>query len=215
MPMVFRVITQPALEPITLEEAKAHLRVEHTADDDLIGALITAARELAEGYQGRALIDQTIEFYLDEFPAESTTTRPVGPETAYAQPAATVRAEIELPHPASSVTHIKYYDTDGTEQTLNSALYQTDLVSEPARINPAYGESWPATRQSRMNAVKVTYVAGYGDEASDVPAITRSAIKLLVGHLYEHREAASDADIRDIPWGITTLLNRHRIKTFR
>ncbi len=188
MPAV--LITPPAVEPVTLAEAKAHLYVTHIDDDALIGAYISAAREDAEHRLQRALVSQTWELALDAFPAV-----------------------IVLPMaPLSSVTSIKYLDGNGVEQTLAPAAYAVDTAAEPGAVVPAYGLAWPATRAER-NAVRVRYVAGYGADGSLVPASIKAWIKLRVGALYENRESAVagqpiQAAPRDFADG---LLDRHKI----
>lgn len=138
--MPLKLITAPAAEPVSLADAKAHLRVDHAADDDLIAALIAAAREDAEHRLGRALVMQTLEQVCDAFPADG---------------------DIELPNPPlASVTSVKYLDSDGVEQTLSTSLYDVDSDSAPGEIHRAYGVTWPSTRCVE-NAVRARYVAGY------------------------------------------------------
>jgi uncharacterized phiE125 gp8 family phage protein len=112
------------------------------------------------------LIDATWTLYLDKFPA---IIRPPLP-------------------PLASVTSLKYYDTSNTLQTLvENTDFTVDLRSEPARIEPEYGTSWPSTRD-RFNAVYLTYVAGYGAAGTDCPEWAIQAIMLLVANWYETRE---------------------------
>ena len=187
--MGIKVIAAPSVEPITLAEAKIHIRVESdvTGDDDLISALIIAAREHCEAYTIRSLITQTLELALDEFPCEIELSR----------------------HPVQSITSIKYLDSDSVEQTLSSANYTLDDYSFRHWALLAYGESWPSTYAS-ANAVKVRYVAGYG-LAGDVPAQIKQAMLLLIGHLYENREASAAINISEIPLSINMLLSPYRV----
>jgi uncharacterized phiE125 gp8 family phage protein len=167
--MPAKLITAPAVEPVTLAEAKAHLYVTHSDDDALIGSLIAAAREDVEHWLQRALVEQTWELALAAFP--------------YSPPV------IKLPMaPLSSITSIKYLDSDGVEQTLAATDYTADTSAEPGAVVPAYGLAWPATRAER-NAVRVRYVAGYGADATIVPASIKAFIKMRVGALYENRES--------------------------
>lgn len=164
-------ITAPTVEPVTLAEVKLHLRVDGVDEDALITALITAAREQAESITRRALNTQTWRLTLDRFPAI-----------------------IELPRPhLQSVDSVQYVDTDGVLQTLAADAYQVAGTSEPARILPAYGQSWPATR-SQPEAVSITYTAGFGAAGADVPASIRQWILLYIGALYENREAFRAAE---------------------
>jgi len=163
-----KIYAAPTEEPVSLAEAKLHLRVDISEDDTLIASLITAARELVEQQSWRALVSQTWDLYLDVIPAE---------------------AELKLPRPPLvSVTGV-YYTPDGsTEQTLAASNYAVDAVSQPGRIVLKTGGSWPGDTLSIVNGFKVRYVAGYG-AASAVPVRYKQAILLLVGHWYAHREA--------------------------
>lgn len=166
--MALTVFAEPATEPITLDEAKCHLRVTVTEDDVLIEGLILAARQQVELECSRALIKQTFELALDAFPWEAIT--------------------IPRP-PLVSVTSIVYTDVNGATQTLATSEYTVDNRREPAVIVPAWGKTWPSTREV-PNAVVVRYVAGYGDDPGLVPEAIKLAAKMLIGHWYENREAA-------------------------
>lgn len=168
--------------PVSLDEAKDHLRVVHTDDDLYITALLLAATKWAEDFQQRTYISRTHTDYLDEFP---TVIRPT-----YS--------------PLVSVTSIKYYDTDGNQQTLASANYRVDTNTEPGRITEAYNISWPDIRLI-TNTIEIEYVAGYGTAAA-VPDDVKAAIKLIVGHLYEHREIVSEVKMDMVPFSAKELL---------
>ena len=117
---------------------------------------------------------------------------------------------ISPPHPPLvSVTGIVYVDTDGADQTLGSSVYRVDTVNEPGRITLEYNQSWPSTREV-TNAVTITYQAGYG-KAAAVPDDVKAAIKLLVGHLYEHREAVCEIKLDMVPMSVKSLLWSDRI----
>lgn len=194
--MSLTIVTPPAEEPVTLTEAKNHLRVDLTDDDSLISALIVAAREHAEAITRRAFITQTLKLSLDAFPANN------GP------------IYVPMP-PLQSVNSLKYFDTDGVEQTLNEGTdYLVDNESEPGRITPAPDTGWPAT-QNRPNAVSVEFVAGFGD-ASKVPQGIKQAILLMVGHWYENREAVTmqGNNAGELPMAVDSLLMMHRIWRF-
>jgi uncharacterized phiE125 gp8 family phage protein len=196
MPSV--VVTQPASEPITLDEAKLHLRIEsNTADDLFIASLITAARQKAESITRRAFISQTWKGVMDQFPRPAMNIGSAnwyGPQWGTSPgPLTTLQLdgrtsyEIYLDHsPVASVVSIVYVDTTGFTQTLDPAAYKLDNVSEPCRIVPAYGTTWPDTR-NEINAITVTYNCGYG-AASSVPEGIKSWMKLRIGALYENRE---------------------------
>jgi len=96
---------------------------------------------------------------------------------------------IELPRPPlATVTSVKYYDLAGTQQTFSSGKYTVDTHSEPGRVVLNYGESWPSIR-SQSQAVEVIYTAGYGADDTSVPEALQCALRLLVGHFNENREA--------------------------
>jgi uncharacterized phiE125 gp8 family phage protein len=163
-----KLVTPPEVEPVTLEEAKAHLRLDSDADDAYVSALITAARERVELFLRRALITQTFECTLDGFPAS-----PV----------------IDLPRPPlQSVESIKYIDTAGKVQTLAPGDYVADASSnEIGRVALAWNRFWPVTRCS-INSVVIQFTAGYGDASEDVPQAIRQGILIEVSNLYENRE---------------------------
>ena len=185
--MGLKLITPPAAEPVLLADAKLHLRVDGTDEDTLITALIQAAREACEHELGRVLITQTWEMVLDAFPAG-----------------------IRLPYPpCQSVVSVKYIDADGTLQTLSAPSYQLDSHSEPAWLVPAYGYTWPSTREE-PNAVRVQFVAGFGDAGTDVPEVLRAWMLLQIGHWYANREAAGDARMEKTPY-VERLLDRYRV----
>jgi hypothetical protein len=190
--------TAPAVEPVTLAEAKLHLRVDFTDDDTLITMLIGAARVAAENICRRAFVTQKWDLYLDAFPRQNFYGVLPGyapldqfvPSVLQAQRGYAVRfrgGKLELPFPTlQSVEYIKYKDATGVLITLDPSLYTVDNASEPGVLTPAPDQYWPNT-QNIMNAVQIGYTAGYGDAAA-VPAGIKSWILLRVGALYENRE---------------------------
>lgn len=165
----FELDTAAAEEPVSLAEAKTQMRVDHSDEDDLFTEWIEAARELVEEDTSRQLVTATWLLHRDKFPRGNQPLRIAKP-------------------PVPSITSITYYDADGTLQTFDSAKYRLDDTSAPARIVLVNGESWPVVESSRPKALTVEFVAGYGD-ATAVPRRAKQAIKLLVGHWNEHREA--------------------------
>lgn len=178
--MKWTVSTGPALEPVTLAEAKAHLRVDHNEEDSLIAGLITAARRKAEQETGRCLTAQTIKAYWDAWPASNT---------------------LELPlYPVYSVTSVKYLDETGTLQTWASANYTVDSIGMSCRIvlNP---DADAPQAGKYPNAIQVEYVAG-DSTAATVPQEIKQAILLGVGLLYEYRV---DMKINDNTPGVRSM----------
>ena len=180
--------TAAATEPVTLTEAKLHLKVDCTDDDTYITTLIIVARKHAELFQNRSYITQTLELRMDGFP----------------------QFLIELPRPPSiSVTSIKYIDSAGDTQTLDASKYTTDFNSYVARIVPAFNETWPITRQV-IDSVTIEYVAGYGAAAA-VPETIKQAMLLLIGVWYENREPITDSTVMEIPYTVSALLNMEKV----
>jgi len=190
--MITKLVTAPAVEPVTLTEAKAHLRVDVTDDDTLISSLITSARQYIERAIRRALITQTWRASIDEFPATG---------------------EIILPKPPlQSVTSIQYTDINDSTSTVSSSTYTVDTDSEPGRIVLKYGQTWPSSSLAVTNPIQITFVAGYG-LAAGVPAHFKQAILLLVGHWYENREAITSTGgiPKELPYAVKSLIDIDRI----
>lgn len=169
------VVTPPAIEPITLAEAKNHCKVDVdlTEDDDLITALISAARILCEAELSQTLITTTVDAFLDEWPRDRRGYHLIQDIRVFKPP-------------LQSVTSITYYDTAGTLQTLDASAY---LVSTgfPGRISLAPLQFAPLIQCGRADAIKIRMVVGYGDDATDIPQNIKAAILLTVGCLYENR----------------------------
>jgi uncharacterized phiE125 gp8 family phage protein len=167
MTVRLNLVTAATKEPVSLADAKGHLRVDITDEDTYIAGLVTAVRENLERMYTTAFITQTWDWYLDAFPA----------------------SEFYLPiWPIQSVTSIKYTDEDDNESTYSSANYRVDTIGKPGRVTLKSTASWPSDTLKESNAVVVRFVAGYGDNAADAPGPVKQAIKLLVGDLYENRE---------------------------
>lgn len=194
----------PAAEPITLVEAKLHLRVDITDDDTYISSLIAAARGYCENYTSRQFVTATYDFRLDNFPQN------MGDEFS-GKILSSEDLIIRLPKaPLQSVSYIKYIDLDGNEQTLGASYYIVDEKSEPARIALAYNQVWPDTREI-INAVTIRFVCGYGAYTT-VPESIKSAMKLLIGHWYENREEIITGTIvSKIPRAVDSLLWMNRV----
>ncbi len=188
------LITVPADEPVSITEAKLHLRVDHAIDDTLITNDIVAARGVVENLCHRALITQTWELWLDAWPDKDYL-------------------EIPLPPLQAAGLSIKYYDTADVEATMSSSDYFIDTKSSPGRVGLNNGKSWPSVSLRPINGVVVRFVAGYGAAGSSVPQELRQTILLLVGHFYENREATSQ-NVFVLPIGIERLMNPYRDWSF-
>lgn len=179
-------VTDATTEPLTTAEAKAHLDVTGSNDDTLIDDIVTAAREFIEGATNRALITQTWDLFLDEFPVTNAIIVPWPP--------------------LATVTSVKYTpDVDSSTTTFASSKYIVDTNSEPGRIVLEKDEVWPTDSLKSVNGVEVRFVAGYG-AASDVPKRTKQMVRLLVGHWYQNPEAVVTGTItKEIELGVQTL----------
>ena len=158
---------EPSLEPVTLDEARAWLRIDILDHDQLIQDAIKAARNTVEDHLRSQLLTATMEARLDWFPKGAD------------------RILRLLRGPVQSITSIKYQDVDDVQQTLDLAKLSQDLNSMPARIRPKTGETWPAVR-SDLNVIVIEYKSGYGDALSDIPTGIRAALRMLVLDLYVH-----------------------------
>jgi uncharacterized phiE125 gp8 family phage protein len=198
--MALRQITAPTVEPVTLAEAKTHLResLDDADNDAYIEALITTARETAEDRANRSFMLQTLELTLDAFPTSIRLDRA----------------------PVLAVSLLEYMDADtGSYVTLSTDSYTVDSASEPGWIVPAYGYSWPTPRCA-INAVKVTYTAGYSDSGTAataraaVPKTVRQWILLMIGSLYRHRSIeVTGANVSELQYA-DDMIDRYRIWTF-
>lgn len=175
----------PAVSPLALADAKTALRVSGSGDDALIQALIDAYTGHLDGWSGvlgRALITQT-----------------------WRQDFAAFCDRLSLPlAPVQSIGSVTYVDIDDATQTLSTSVYELLSDSLGAYVARKPNQSWPSVGDGTSEArVKVTFVAGYGDAAADVPAALRQAIALAVGKLYSF--AKSDVGLtRDTVQGVGT-----------
>ena len=174
--MSLSLITAPTEAPITLAEAKLHLRVDSTDEDTLIESLIDAAVGACEHELGRALMPQVWEVTLDAFPR------------------ATNGAAIELAMPpVRSVASVKYVrDSDGAVVTVAGTDYTLDAALVPGWVLPVYGKTWPTDARAEAGAVRVQINCGWANAAA-VPAPIKAWLLLAVGQMYRHREAGAEA----------------------
>lgn len=184
----------PAVEPLSLAEAKEWVRVDSddASQDATLNALIASARERFEDITRRALITQTWVMKFDRFPGLIAVT-PDFPGWEYLRLGADGDPRvIRLARPPLiAVSSITYMDTAGATQTLDPASYLVDASSQLARVFPAYGTYWPVTRPQGA-AVTITYTAGYGASATSVPASIKDRLKAWIGHCFAMREKQDD-----------------------
>jgi uncharacterized phiE125 gp8 family phage protein len=215
MPLSYRETSSPAIEPVSLAQAKAHLRVESEWDDSLITAHIAAARQLCEKRMQRNIYNRSMLLSLDYFPLASEC---VNGADQYAYVSSYIRSlSILVPKPGLvSVQSITYRDGQNNTVTLPSSSYIVDTVSEPGRIMPAPGTYWPYQNQYTPGQVQVTYTSGtYGDgiTVDSCPATIKQAILLMVGHWYANREAVTDKPMANLPLAVDSLLSGETFET--
>lgn len=196
--MGLSLVTAPTSEPLTLAEAAAHLRISDSPipDADYVSALITAARNYAEGDTRRAFVSQTWDYTLKEFPSWG----------------------LYLPiQPVQSVTYVQYVKPDGTTASFidtsvspNTAKFDVVTDGPRAYLIPKYGLEWPETRDHGQ-AVTVRFVAGY----STVPEDLKHALKMLIADWYEGREASSVGQaVTQVPFAVDAILSGYRMRGF-
>lgn len=196
--------TPPTVEPVTLSEAKAHCRVDTTADDAYIAGLIQTAREWVESYLDRSIIHTQWVMRLDKFPDDGTM-------------------DLELPRPpmvasgTATAVAVTFTFENGTTSTYSTASYRVDRASTPGSVKTLYGQAWPPHLMDD-NSISVTWWGGYGASGTDVPAPIRHAILMLVAHWYDGaRQAAvsTGAVPQDVPFGVAALLDSMKWGTYR
>jgi uncharacterized phiE125 gp8 family phage protein len=190
--MALVVATAAASLPVSRTEAKAHCRVDISIDDTAIDDLIKAATEAVQIRTGRQLINATFRASWRNWPRESKFRL--------------------IREPLVSVSHVKYYDDTETLQTLSSSLYYVDSDSTPPCVEMKPGAAIPSLYYERPGLIQVTFVAGYGSDATDVPAPLKHAIKLLVAHWYENHEGhVVNGYARELPDGIKALCDSYKV----
>lgn len=176
------LITAPDSSVISLWRAKAQCSVTHSEFDDLLTGYALAADARCEDVTGRQLLTATWEAWSDGWPA--------------------CRSMV-LPRPnLQSVTSVSYLDTAGALQVLDSSDYVVEAFAGPrggfGRISLAYGASWPSVLP-QAKAVRIRYVAGYGDDGADVPASIQQGLLLTIATWFATREDATEATMSPVP----------------
>jgi uncharacterized phiE125 gp8 family phage protein len=184
----FVLKTPPAIEPVGIDDVKAHSRIDLNEDDLLIQRQILSVRQMVERIYDIAIITQTWTMYLDWLPADS----------------------IEIfKRPLQSVTSVKYIDPDGATQTIANNLYMVDLNSRPPRIVNLQNASWPYV-EPRPAAVAVEFVAGYGDKRQDVAPNLINYLLIKTADFYENRESYTEAKIQGLDF-VDNLISSERL----
>ena len=184
------LLTPPAVEPVTLAEVKAYLRVAHDDDDGVIAALIAAARSLVEAQTRRALITQTWQLRRDFWPSDGRL--------------------VVVPVPLSEVLAARIYGAAGSPHTVDLAAFTIDKAAAPAVIAFTPGAMVPPGRI--VAGIEIDIEVGYGDSPADVPQPLRQAIKLLVAHWYENRGlTAVGQTVALLPATVTAMIASYRV----
>jgi uncharacterized phiE125 gp8 family phage protein len=184
----FVLKTPPVIEPIGLDEVKAHSRIDLDDDDLLIQGQILAVRTMVELVYDLALITQTWTMYLDWLPNDCV--------------------EI-FKRPVQSVTSVKWTDGAGATQTLDPNTYYSDLNARPPRLVRAQNANWPYV-QPRPSAVAVEFVAGFGDKRENVPPHLITYMLIKTADYYEHRESYSELKLQGLDF-VEGLISNERL----
>lgn len=180
----------PTIEPVSLEELHAHLRVVNPADDLLVWHYAQRARAALEDAYRLAFLTQTWTWKLDQLPDESCLYVPW--------------------LPLVSVSSITYLDDAGSTQTWSSSNYQVQgSYRRRGRIMPAYNSNWPDVRSQTFGAITVTFVAGW-TSAALVPPPLKQAVLMYAAHLYAHR---GDTDA-EFPATVMSLMNAYGLDLY-
>lgn len=181
--MLLTLLTPAATYPVTLAEAKAQLRVTHTDQDTMIGALIGVACKTVSEMSGRALSEEEWQYSLPW-----------------------VRGDVKLPvTPLIEVTAIEYYDEDDVIQALDLADFYVFQDEDTATIRPKDGVAWPVA-QIRDDAFRFTFTAGY----ATLPENLRHAVLLLVDHLYHNTSPVTEGNVAEMPYAVEALVGLSR-----
>jgi uncharacterized phiE125 gp8 family phage protein len=188
----YQVITPASTYPVSLTEAKLHLKVDITTDDTLITNLIVAATQVSEEYTNRFFINTVVNQTCSDFKELSELFK----------------------SKVSAVTHIKYYDSDNAQQIWASSNYVVNKEYEPCQINLVVDGSFPNIAD-RIDAIECRYTVGYGT-ASDVPDVIKQAILLTLGNWYENRMSViTGRTTTEMPMSAKFLLDTYKVQVVR
>jgi uncharacterized phiE125 gp8 family phage protein len=185
----YKVVTPATSNIMTTSDVKSHLKVDTTADDTLISNLLVACTNSAQEYTNRFFMATTLDMFADTWEEISTL----------------------LKSPVTSVTHIKYYDSNDSQQTLDGTVYGVDAASMPTRIFLKPNQSFPNLSE-RKNAIEVRYVVGAAS-VLDVDDAIKQAVLLQIGNLYQNRESVVTGTIAtELPMNSKFLLDQYKIQ---
>lgn len=188
--MPLTLVTASTELPVSIAEARAQCRIDHSDEDVQLDGWIRAATEHCQNVTWRQFVTATLALRMCDLPSCIYVPRP----------------------PLIAVSSITYTDLDGDTQTVSSSLYVVDSYSQPGRIIPAYNAVYPSDLRGYENDVTVTYTAGYGTAAS-VPTPLKQAILLLVSHYRNQREAAAPLANTPIDFSVRALLAPYAIRS--
>lgn len=188
---IIDVTTKPGNEPLTKDEVKIHLGLVGVETYDArLDQLIAAARQKFERFTNRRLITQTLAIYLDNWPKGKSLIFPVAP--------------------ISAIGGVQYYDANDVLQTLSSANYVTDFVSEPGRLVLIDGEVWPDLKTGRPNRIYINATAGYGD-ATDVPEDIVTAMLMMIEKAFDRPD---DKYMTALDRVLTNSMSSYQLRRF-
>jgi hypothetical protein len=233
----YTLITAPAIEPVTLDEATRFCRVDDPSENPLIEVLIAAARESVELATGRAIISQQWMLNLPNWAAgyrdddRSGELLPVGTNTQTANSLLALYPNMRrtdwslIPlerSPLVSIDLVQYYDVNEELQSISAWDAETNptgvyyapsgTIIDPGFLALRSDQSWPDT-YIRPDAVQIKFTAGYGTAASSVPNNVRHAVLLLTKHLYDNRDVVivGSGSAIEIPHGIRNILDSRKV----
>jgi uncharacterized phiE125 gp8 family phage protein len=189
------MVTAPVVEPLSLEEARAHLRVDGHEEDALLEEYVTTARAWCELYLGRALVTQAWRAHFGGWPEDGALELPMAP--------------------LQSVTAVQYTPDGAAWLTVAPATYRVVSSVDPGAVILAPGQGWPSETLDAGLPVAVEFVCGYGPAGGNVPAPVRQAMRWLVGHMMENREAVSMTNVppqvmpMSVRWALDPLRFRY------
>lgn len=187
--MILVMTSPPGVEPVTVADAKAHMRIDHDSEDVLIASLVLTSRLHIETALSLALITQSWMITLDRWPQ--------GPI-------------VELPlAPLQSVTNVRVRDAAGNTATVPDTAYLVDMASRPPSI--VWNNAPRPVPGTAANGIEIDISVGFGDDATSVPAPLKHAILMLTAHWYEHRDPGEiGSETARIPDAVSSLINPFR-----